>query len=185
MESFMYAALRIRLFSFLLGVMAIGAAHAAPAQASDEEATAALNALYAKNPDAKALGEKAKAVIVFPSVLKAGLVVTGQGGYGAMFKDGKIVAHYNVTGAGAGLEAGVKTYSYALFLMSDKAMERLNQVKGLELGVEPNIVVYNANAGENISTTTAQHDVFAYVYDGSGLMGGISLQGVKITKLSK
>ena len=181
----MFAALRNRLFPVLLAAMAVGTAHAAPAKVSDEDASAALNALYEKNPDAKTLGQTAKAVIVFPSVLKAGLLISGQGGYGAMFQDGKVVAHYNLTGIAAGLEAGAKTYSYAVFFMSDKAIERLNQVKGFELGVEPNIVVDNANAGENISTTTAQHDVFGYVYDASGLMGGVSLQGVKITKLSK
>ena len=181
----MYKALRIRLLFLLLAVVAVAASHAAAPKNIDQEATTALNALYAENPAAKALGDKAKAVIVFPSVLKASLLVGAQGGYGTMFQDGKIVAHYNITGVAAGLQAGMQTYSYALFLMNDKAMERLNTVKGFELGVDPNIVVYNANAGTNISTTTAQQDVYAYVYDASGLNAGVSLQGLKITKLSQ
>ena len=173
-------------FLFLLATLALGArtTYAEPAKDLDKEATAALKALYGQAPGAQALGEKAKAVIVFPSVYKAALLVGGQGGKGAMFQGGKIVAHYNIAGVIAGLEAGAQTHSYAVFFMSDAALARLNDVKGFELGVDPNIVVLNAAAGANVSTTTGQHDVYAYVYDASGIMGGVSLQGLKITKLA-
>ena len=174
-------------FLFLLASLALGArtVHAESTVDLDKNATAALKALYAQSPATKALGDKAKAVIVFPSVFKAALLVGGQGGNGSMFQGGKIVGHYNIAGVIAGLEGGAQTHSYAVFFMSDAALARLNDVKGFELGVDPNIVVLNAAAGANVSTTTAQHDVYAYVYDGSGLMGGVSLQGLKITKLSK
>ena len=184
----MYNALRnLAYFVLLLATVALATTrmtYAAPAKGVDEEATKALNALYESTPAAKALGDKAKAVLVFPNVRRGALLVGGQGGHGAMFKDGKIVGHYNIGGVVAGLEAGAQTFSYAVFFMSDAAMQRLNSAKGFELGIEPNIVVLNAGAAANISTTTAQHDVYAYVYDVSGLMGGISLQGLKISKLS-
>jgi len=189
MEHFMHKALRISalFLSFLAAAALVGAraAQAASAKDIDREASAALNALYAKAPGARALGEKAKAVIVFPSVYKAALIVGGQGGSGAMFQDGKIVGHYNIAGVVAGLEAGAQTYSYALFFMSDAALERLNTAKGFEIGLDPNIVVVNAGAGANLSTTTAHRDVYGYVYGTSGLMGGVSLQGLKITRLAK
>jgi lipid-binding SYLF domain-containing protein len=69
--------------------------------------------------------------------------------------------------------------------MSNVALERLNAAKGFEIGLDPNIVVVNAGAGANLSTTTAQRDVYGYVYGTSGLMGGVSLQGLKITKVAK
>lgn len=178
----MYKALRISGLFLLLA--AFGAAHAA-GKDLDEKATAALNALYASAPAARALGEKAKAVIVFPEIYKAALLVGGQGGNGAMFQDGRIVRHYNIAGVALGLEGGAQTYSYALFLMTDEAVERLATLEGYEVGVDPHVVVVNAAAGSNISTTTAQRDVYAYVYNAHGLMGGVSLQGLKITKLSK
>jgi len=187
MEHAMHKALLAVCLFFLAAVAVLGAraAHAASAKDIDQEATAALNALYAKSPGARALGEKAKAVIVFPTVYKAALVLGGQGGNGAMFQDGRIVGHYNIGGAAIGLEGGAQTYSYALFLMTDEALASLKSSKGFEIGVEPNIVVVNAGAGANVSTTTAQRDVYAYVFDTHGLMGGVSLQGLKITKLSK
>ena len=84
-----------------------------------------------RRPATKALGEKAKAVLVFPSVYKAALLVGGQGGNGAMFQDGRIVGHYNIGGVAVGLEGGAQTYSYAVFLMSDEAVERLKSPRGL------------------------------------------------------
>jgi lipid-binding SYLF domain-containing protein len=181
----MFPALRIRDFLILLvAAVAFGSAHAAPAKDVDEAATAALKKLYAEAPATKALGEKAKAVLVFPEIYKAALLVGGQGGKGAMFKDGKIVGHYNIGGVAVGLEGGAQTYSYAVFLMTDEAVERLKSAAGFEIGVEPNIVVLNAGAGANVSTATAPRDVYSYVFGTQGLMGGVSLQGLKITKQS-
>jgi lipid-binding SYLF domain-containing protein len=182
----MYATLSIRRFFTFFAAFAIAAAaHAAPPKDIDAQATAALNKLYAEAPAARALGEKAKAVLVFPNVYKAALLVGGQNGDGVMFEDGKVVGHYNIAGVAVGLEGGAQAYSYALFFMSDAAIEGLNSVKGFEVGVDPNVVVANAGAGTNISTTTVQKDVYGYVYGTSGIMGGVSLQGLKITKLSK
>ena len=182
----MYPALRIRHFLFsLLAAMALGAAHAAPAKDLDEAATAALKKLYAEAPATKALGEKAKAVLVFPEIYKAALLVGGQGGNGAMFKDGKIVGRYNVAGVVVGLEGGAQTYSYAVFLMTDEAVERLKSNAGFEVGFDPNVVVLDAGAGANVSTATSPRDVHAYVFGTQGLMAGVSLQGLKITQLSK
>ena len=179
----MKKALLIRLLFILLGAVAV--AFTASAANLDEQATAALKKLYAESPATKALGAKAKAIIVFPEIFRAALLVGGQGGNGAMFKDGKIVDHYNIAGAAVGLEGGAQTYSYAIFLMTDEAVERLATLEGYEIGAQPNIVVVNAAAGANVSTTTEQRDVYAYVYDAHGLMGGVSVQGLKITKLSK
>jgi lipid-binding SYLF domain-containing protein len=174
-----------RLVLPLLAAISVGAAHAAPAKDLDEAATAALNKLYAEAPATKALGDQAKAVLVFPEIYKAALLVGGQGGNGAMFKEGKIVGHYNIGGLAVGLEGGAQTYSYAVFLMTDEAVERLKSAAGFEIGVDPNLVVLNAGAGASVSTATTPSDVYAYVFDMQGLMGGVSLQGLKITKLSK
>ena len=46
------------------------------------DGNAALKALYASEPVAKMIGEKAKAVLVFPTIVKAGFIVGGQYGEG-------------------------------------------------------------------------------------------------------
>ena len=158
-------------------------AQAAPADSLDQDARAALNTLYAKSPAAKALGEKAKGVLVFPNIDKVAVLVGLQSGKGAMFADGKIAGHYRIDGVIAGLEAGGQSYAYAVFFMSDKALESLHSAHGFNVGAGPSIVFVDAGLAKEFTTTTAQADVFGYVFNQKGLMGGIALQGLKITKV--
>ena len=72
----------------------------------DEDVNAALKKLYASEPVAKMIGEKAKAVLVFPTIVKAGFIIGGQYGEGALLKEGTIVGHYNSVAASYGLQAG-------------------------------------------------------------------------------
>jgi lipid-binding SYLF domain-containing protein len=157
-------------------------AYAAPARVLDQDAQAALDALYETTPAAKALGAKAKGILVFPYIHKAALVVGAQSGDGVMFRNGRIVGHYRVDGLLAGFEAGAQSYGYAMFFMSDAALERMRSVKGFEIGADPNIVVVDAGAAKEVSTSTVQADVYGYVFNQKGLMGGIALQGLKITR---
>ena len=171
-----------KLFVFIL-LASLGIARVAAAEPLDQDARAALNALYKSSPGAKALGDKAKAVLVFPDIKKAAVLVGGQTGQGTMFANGKVVGHYRADGVLAGLELGAQSFSYVMFFMSDKALQSLHNSKGFELGADPNIVLINGGAGKNISTSTAQADVYSYVSDQRGIMGGIALQGLKITQL--
>jgi lipid-binding SYLF domain-containing protein len=161
----------------------LGIAGVAAAQSLDKDASAALNTLYKSTPAAKALGAKAKAVLVFPDIKKAAVLIGGQTGQGAMFVDGKVVGHYRADGVLAGLELGAQSFAYVMFFMSDKALQNLHASKGFELGTDPNIVIVDAGAAKNISTTTAQADVYSYIFGQKGIMGGISVEGLKITRL--
>src|SRR5580692_12293235 len=96
----------------------------------DADAKAALQKLYDSTPAAKMIGEKAKAVLVFPNIVKAGFIVGGQYGEGVLLENGKLVAHYNSVAASYGLQAGVQAFGYALFLMNDKALGYLDKSDG-------------------------------------------------------
>ena len=145
----------------------------------------ALQKLYAKVPAAKAIGKEAYAVVVFPSVTKAGLGIGGQYGEGALIKGGKVVAYYSTAGASYGLQAGIQKYGYALFLMTDSAMKWIDKSDGWEIGVGPSIVVMDIGAGASATTTTIQAEIYAFFFDQKGLMGGLGLQGTKITRIKK
>lgn len=160
-------------------------AEAASAKEIDHNVKIALQKLYAKTPSAKMIGEKAKAVLVFPSITKGGFIVGGQYGEGAMIRDGKIAGYYNTISASYGLQAGIQKYGYALFLMTDAMLAYLDKSGGWELGMAPNIVVIDVGAAAGISTTTAQSDAYAFFFDQKGLMAGLGLQGTKITKIQK
>ena len=158
---------------------------AATAAEINRDAKSALEKLYAKSPKAKTLGEKAKGILVFPGITKAGFMVGGQYGEGGLIKDGKTVGYYNTLQASYGLQAGIQKYGYALFLMTDSALKWIDKSDGWEIGTGPTIVVMDAGASGSMTTTTAQSEIYAFFFDQKGLMGGLGLQGTKITKMKK
>ena len=106
-----------------VGLCGIGGASAASASQLGKDAIAALHRLYAAQPKARQLGGKAKAILVFPKIIKAGLVIGGQSGDGVLLIGGKPTAYYNLSAASFGLQAGGQTFSYALFFMTDSALD--------------------------------------------------------------
>jgi lipid-binding SYLF domain-containing protein len=147
-----------------------------------KEAHAALASLYEKVAEAKALGAKADAILVFPKIVKAGLGIGGQHGDGALIKGGKTVAYYKTTGGSFGLQAGAQTYGYAMFFMNDKALQQLDKANGFEVGVGPTVVVMDEGKAKNITTTTMNDDIYAFIFGQKGLMAGLGIQGNKIRK---
>ena len=144
-----------------------------------------LKNLYAKSKAARLLGEKAKGVLVFPEIVKAGFMVGGQIGDGVMLKGGKPAGYYNTVAASYGFQAGVQTFGYALFFMNDGALTYLDTSDGFEVGVGPSIVVVDEGMGKSMTSTTVTQDVYAFIFNQKGLMGGMGIQGSKITRLSK
>ncbi len=149
-----------------------------------QDSRAALKSLYDGSPGAKALGDKASAVLVFPNVVKAGFILGGQGGDGILFTKDKVTGHYNTAAVSVGLQAGAQSFGYVLFFMSDKVLSDFRASKNFQIGVGPNIVVIDAGAAKDVTTLTAKADIYAVIFDQKGLMAGIGLQGSKITKLN-
>jgi lipid-binding SYLF domain-containing protein len=160
-------------------------AMAASAAELNREAAAALKQLYESEPAAKALGAKAKGILVFPSILKAGFIVGGQYGEGVLRKRGKTVGYYNTVAASYGLQAGAQEFGYALFFMTDSGLKYLDKSGGWEIGTGPSIVVVDQGKAGALTTTTAQADVYAFFFDQKGLMAGLGLQGSKISRINK
>jgi lipid-binding SYLF domain-containing protein len=157
---------------------------AASAKEISQDARKALEALCKKSQEAKLLRKEARAILVFPSIYKAGFIVGGQGGDGALFKGSKTVGYYRSVAASYGLQAGVQKFGYALFLMNDSAVAYLNKSNGWEIGVGPSIVVVDEGVAKTLTTTTGRSDVYAFIFDQKGLMAGLGLQGSKITKIT-
>jgi len=162
-----------------------GPSQAASAAEINRDAKAALQKLYAKSPATKKLGENAAAILVFPAITKGGFIVGGQFGEGALMKGGKTSGYYSTVSVSYGLQAGIQKYGYALFFMTESALEYLNKSDGWELGTGPSIVIVDVGASGGVSTTTAKSDVYAFFFDQKGLMAGLGLQGTKITKINK
>lgn len=161
------------------------AAHAASGAQLQRDANKALKSLYASNSAARLLGKKAHAILVFPSIVKAGFMFGGQIGEGVLFKGGKASGYYNSVAGSYGLQAGVQVFGYALFFMNESALSYLDSSSGWEVGVGPSIVVVDEGMGRSITSTTITQDVYAFIFDQKGLMGGLGVQGSKITRIEK
>jgi lipid-binding SYLF domain-containing protein len=161
-----------------------GVALAASARDIDRSASQSLTTLYKNTPDAKALADKAVAVLVFPSIVKGGFIIGGQFGDGALRKDGKSVAYYRSLAASYGFQAGVQTFGYVLFFMDEPSVQYLENSDGWELGSGPSLVVLDEGFGKVLSTTTLHKGVYAFIFNQKGLMGGVGLQGSKITQIN-
>jgi lipid-binding SYLF domain-containing protein len=167
----------------LLGGVARGAA--STAGELNKEGEQALHNLYKSNPIASDISKKARAILVFPNVVKAGFVFGGAYGEGVLFKDAAANSYYNSVSASFGLQAGAQSYGYVIFLMNGEAISYLDKSDGWELGVGPTLVVVNEGVAKNLSTSTLQDDAYAFVFDQQGLMASLSLEGTKVSRIKR
>jgi lipid-binding SYLF domain-containing protein len=151
----------------------------------DRDVNATLAKLYAGVPEARHLEKQAKAILVFPSIVKAGFLFGAQYGEGALRRQGKSVGYYNTVAASYGLQAGVQTFGSVLFFMSESALRYLDKSEGFELGVGPSIVVLDVGKAKALTTTTIQSEIYAFIFDQMGLMAGLGLQGSKISRIDR
>jgi lipid-binding SYLF domain-containing protein len=166
-----------------LFVLRAGSAHASRAAELRASSATALKKLYAAQPSARMLGERAKAILVFPKILKAGFIVGGQAGDGAMQQGGKTVGYYRTVAGSYGLQAGIQEYGYALFFMNQGALDQFNKTKGFEVGIGPSLVIVDEGIAKSITSNTVTSDVYAFVFSQRGLMAGLGIQGSKITRI--
>jgi lipid-binding SYLF domain-containing protein len=166
-----------------IAVLVPQSAFAGAAAEIDHGADLALEKLYASSPTAKEFSTTAKGVLVFPSVFKAGLIIGGHAGKGVLRKGGESVGYYTTLEASFGLQAGIQSFGYALFFMTDSAMKKFENSTGFEIGVGPSVVVVDKGVAGSLSTTTIKADIYAFFFNQQGLMGGLSLKGSKITKM--
>ena len=160
-------------------------AHAATAAQLNSDGTAALSRLYAQSDRARRYSRDARAILVFPKIVKAGLVIGGQGGEGVLFVRGKPTGYYKIGAASFGLQAGGQSFSYALFLMNDSALNYLRKSDGWAIGSGPSVVVVDKGAAMSTTSTTLAKDVYAFPFGQKGLMAGLGLEGSKISPIRR
>lgn len=161
-------------------------ANAATASASQIawDAHDALDSLYIQSPTARAMGRKAKAVLVFPTVVKGGIVVAAEIGNGALIRNnGKIGGYYQTTAASCGLLAGLQEFGYALFLMDNHALRNLNRRDGWDIGSSPDLVVVDQGRANSLTATALDQSTYAFFFDPYGLVGGLGVQGCRIIRI--
>jgi lipid-binding SYLF domain-containing protein len=186
----MIAYLRLLLAIPILSLFVACSTNPTVANGGDPElvtkAQTALRELYATTPEALSIQSRAKAVVVFPELTKAGLIVGAEGGKGVMFApDGKVLGYYRARALSYGLQAGAQTFSEAMFLMTDSAITSLTSGAGLSVGTGPSVVLVDSGMAKSLTSTTLKSDVYAFLYGQQGLMAGFGIQGQRIVKFDE
>jgi lipid-binding SYLF domain-containing protein len=151
--------------------------------ALNANADAALSYLFRHVNVAEQLVNSARGVLVFPSVLEAGLVFGGSSGEGVLRKGGKTVSFHRTTSGTWGLQAGAQSTAVFLLFMTDDALARFEASEGWSVGADANVTLVSVGANAQITTETAQQPVIGFVLSNRGLMAGLTLNGTRVTRL--
>jgi lipid-binding SYLF domain-containing protein len=145
---------------------------------------AALSRMYAQVPGSRDLVSRARGVLVFPKVLQAGFVVGGEFGEGALRTGGTTQGYYNLVAGSFGLQAGAQSKTVVFLFMTDDALKTFQQRQGWSVGGDASVALLKMGANGAVDTTTATKPVQVIVMTNAGLMGDLSLQGMKISRIN-
>ncbi|WP_026293384.1 BPSL1445 family SYLF domain-containing lipoprotein [Rudaea cellulosilytica] len=159
------------------------ATNASKRTALDAEVDATLSRTHSVVPGSRELMAKAAGVLVFPKVIQAGLVVGGEHGNGALHIGGKTTGYYNTTSLSVGLQAGAQSKSVVFLFMTKDALDNFRRSSGWSAGADASVAVVKVGANGSVDTTTATAPVEVIVLTNAGLMGDLSVDGTKISKI--
>lgn len=179
----MIVALRTVIVAVLAVFAVSNTALAASKAKIDRKVDNALAAFRQEVKGADALLNKANGVLVFPSVKKAGFVVGGEGGRGALRVGGKSVAYYATGAASVGFQFGAQARRIIFVFLEPAALEKFRNSENWEIGVDASVAVVTLDAGGAIDATKLNKPIVAFIFDAKGLMYNLSLEGSKIERI--
>ncbi|MGS0743216.1 BPSL1445 family SYLF domain-containing lipoprotein [Glaciimonas sp. GG7] len=143
-----------------------------------------LARLYTAAPGSHELVAKSRGVLVFPSVIAAGLWIGGQYGEGALRTGNTTVGYYSTASASIGLQIGAQSKALVFLFMTQEALEKFHNNNGWAVGGDASVAVLKIGANGNIDTSTVTASVLAFVLTNSGLMANLTLEGTKVSRLN-
>jgi lipid-binding SYLF domain-containing protein len=178
-------ALSLTLCSTLAGAAFASHAEAASAGAIDADVDEALHRFTVRIRGARELLAKSAAVLVFPSVIKAGIGIGGEYGEGALRVRGRTVDYYNTVSASIGFQLGAQARSVIIAFMTREAFDSFRRVAGWKVGVDGSVALITIGAGGSIDTSKIASPIVGFIFDGKGLMYNLTLEGSKISRISR
>lgn len=169
----------------VLGLFASTTAIADSKAEIDANVTQALKQFYAHNPKHKEFANKAVGMLVFPRITKGGAGVAGEFGEGVLQVKDMTVDYYNIGSASVGLTLGIARRSEIVMFMTQESLDKFKNSNGWKVGVDAGVAVMTLGAGGQYDTKTLQKPILGFVFGEKGLIGDLSLEGSKITKIQK
>lgn len=179
----------LNLLAAFLAVTAIALAapesKAASAHEIDAGVYATLDKFFFQVRGARELADKAVGILVFPSVVKAGIGFGGEYGEGALLIGRRPVDYYNTISASVGFQLGVQERAVIIMFMTDSALHQFRKTAGWKVGVDGSVAIITVGVGGSIDTSKITSPVIGFIVDPKGLMYNLTLEGSKISRISR
>lgn len=168
-----------------MSVLLNGEAPAASASELNAKAQAALARLQQTEPVTAEMVQQAKGILVFPEIIKGGLIIGAAGGDGVLYIDGQTAGYFRSTAVSYGLQAGISKFGFVMFLMDDQAVDYVRSTEGWEVGVGPNVTVADEGFARKFTTTSTHSGIYVFFVNQEGFFAGAGIEGTKISRLAK
>jgi lipid-binding SYLF domain-containing protein len=174
--------------AFLMTLAIVGAvprSEAGSAAQIDAAVQATLREFFFQVQGSRELVNKSAAVLVFPSVIRAGIGIGGEYGEGALLTRERSVDYYNIVSASIGFQLGAQSRSVIIVFMTPEALAGFRRTYGWKVGVDASVAIITVGAGGSIDTSRIASPIVGFIFDGKGLMYNLTLEGSKITRIRR
>jgi len=151
----------------------------------DAKSDAAVKTFYKTVPAGRELAGKAKAMLVFPTVIKGGLGIGAEYGEGILYVGNIKQGYYRTVSASVGFQAGGQVKTQVILFMTNEALNKFKSSKGWKAGVDGSVAIATLGAGGAIDTNTLNSPVIGFILGNKGLMYNATIEGSKISKIKK
>src|SRR5262249_45598837 len=149
----------------------------------EAEVRATLGEFFEKVGSAHELANRAAAILVFPTVVKAGFGIGGEYGEGALHIRGQAVGYYNIISGSIGFQLGAQARSVIIMFMTEQALARVQPTEGWEMGIAGPFAGVAIGRGGAIDTNRITTPIVRFIVDQKGLMYNLTPEGSKISRI--
>lgn len=128
---------------------------------------------------------QAAGYLVFPRALRAGLGLGAETGEGVLRIGHKTVDYFRISSGSLGLQAGAQARSIVICFMTESALEDFRNSSGWRVGVDGSVALIDVGAGKTIDTQNVRDPVVGFIFNSSGLMANLTLEGTRFTRISR
>jgi lipid-binding SYLF domain-containing protein len=117
----------------------------------EAEVQATLGEFFHNVGSAHELANRAVAILVFPTVVKAGFGIGGEYGEGALHIRGQAVGNYNIISGSIGFQLGAQARSVIIMFMNEQALAQFQATDGWKVGIDGSSRIRFPRAAPGIS----------------------------------
>lgn len=151
----------------------------------DSESDKALVVFQEEVNGAEVFLDQAAGYLVFPRVIKAGLVAGGETGEGVLRVGGKTIDYIRITSGSIGFQAGAQARSMVIAFMTQSSLDQFRNSSGWRVGIDGSVALIDIGAGKTIDSQNVRDPVVGFIFGSAGLMYNLTLEGTRFTRLNR